>query len=175
MLIAALALVALPGLAGSRAPSSAEPLPDSAFQPLPVSANAARSATPIGPLDDAFLSGGVVPATHVFMEPGEAPKVGPTHRRLVDQPEPGYGTAKQPPKSTLTGAATFYDHGTTAMRLPRGTVVVICGDGGCIERTVTDYGPTRTDRIVDLYRPDFFRICGCPSWSGTTTVTISVY
>jgi len=175
VLIAALALVALPGLAGSRAPSSAGSPPDSAFQPIPVSANAARSATPIGPLDAAFVSAGLVPATHVFVEPGEAPKVGLTHRRLVDQPEPGFGTAKKPPKSTLTGAATFYDHGTTAMRLPKGTLVVICGAGGCIERTVTDYGPTRTDRIVDLYRADFFEICGCPSWSGTTTVTVSVY
>ena len=175
MLIAALALVALPGLVGSRAPSSPEPLPESAFQPLPVSANAARSATPIGPLDAAFVSAGLVSATHVFVEPGEAPKVGPTHRRSVDQPEPPFGTDQKPPKSTLTGTATFYDNGTTAMRLPRGTIVVICGDGGCIQRTVTDYGPTRPDRIVDLYRPDFFAICGCPSWSGTTTVTVSVY
>ena len=31
------------------------------------------------------------------------------------------------------------------------------------------------NRIVDLYTPDFFDICGCPGWSGTTTVTISVY
>jgi hypothetical protein len=62
------------------------------------------------------------------------------------------------------------------MRIPRGTVVVICGDGGCIERTVTDYGPSKAGgRIVDMDRPDFFRICGCGSWSGTTEVTIRVY
>ena len=175
MLIAALALVALPGIAGSRAPSPTESVPDSAFQPLPVSANGSRPASSIGPLDGTFVSDGIVPATHVFLEPGEAPKVGPTLRRFVDQPEPGFGTARKPPKSTITGAATFYDHGTTAMRLPRGTIVIICGAGGCIERTVTDYGPTRTDRIVDLYRADFFEICGCPSWSGTTTVTVSIY
>ena len=48
------------------------------------------------------------------------------------------------------------------MRLPRGTVVVICGDGGCVERVVNDYGPQKEIRIVDLYRPDFFAICGCP-------------
>ena len=48
------------------------------------------------------------------------------------------------------------------MRLPRGTVVRICGDGGCIQRTITDYGPVaRNGRIVDLDRPDFFRVCGC--------------
>ena len=62
------------------------------------------------------------------------------------------------------------------MRLPRGTTVIICGGGGCIERVINDYGPTAgTNRIVDLYTPDFFDICGCPSWSGTTSVTVSVY
>jgi hypothetical protein len=111
-----------------------------------------------------------------------APKHGPTQRHSVDQPEPGADSltkrpkpTPKPPRYTLTGAATFYDHGATAMRLPRGTVVVICGRGGCIQRTVTDYGPMREDRIVDLYRPDFFAICGCASWSGTTMVTVSVY
>ena len=176
MLIAALALVALPGLAGSRAPSSIEPLPVSAFQSLPVPANEARSVPSIGPLDGAFVSAGAVTVKDSFIEPGVAPEfTGPTHRRTVDQPEPGAGTAQKPPKYQLTGSATFYDNGTTAMRLPRGTIVVICGAGGCIERTVTDYGPQRADRIVDLYRPDFFAICGCASWSGTTTVTVSVY
>ena len=48
---------------------------------------------------------------------------------------------RKPPRYTLTGFATFYDNGTTAMRLPRGTLVVICGGGGCIERVVNDYGP----------------------------------
>jgi hypothetical protein len=28
---------------------------------------------------------------------------------------------------------------------------------------------------VDLYRPDFFDICGCPSWSGVVDVTVYVY
>lgn len=176
MLIAALALVALPGLAGSRAPSPIEPLPVSAFQSLPIPANGARAVPSIAPLDSAFVSAGAVTQTDRFIEPGESPEFsGPTHRRAVDQPEPGAGSAQKPPKSTMSGAATFYDHGFTAMRLPRGTIVVICGDGGCIERTITDYGPARTDRIVDLYRPDFFAICGCPSWSGTTTVTVSIY
>jgi hypothetical protein len=81
----------------------------------------------------------------------------------------------KPPRYTLSGYATFYDNGTTAMRLPRGTIVVICGGGGCIQRVVTDYGPVKESRIVDLYRPDFFRICGCPSWSGTSWVTVKVY
>jgi 3D (Asp-Asp-Asp) domain-containing protein len=152
-----------------------EPLPVGAFQPLSVPADGSRSALSIGQLDSAFISDGAVTDSDVFQEPGEAPKQGPTGRRSVNQPVSGSGSVQKPPRSTLTGAATFYDGGTTAMRLPRGTIVVICGRGGCIQRTVTDYGPMRKDRIVDLYRPDFFAICGCASWSGTTTVTISVY
>jgi len=175
VLIAALTLVALPGLAGSRGPSPAKPLPDGAFQPLSIPANATGPALSIGPLDAAHRSAGSVTASDIFVETGEAPDAGPTSRKTVDQPEPAATETQKPPKSTLTGFATFYDHGTTAMRLPRGTIVIICGDGGCIERIVTDYGPTRSDRIVDLYRPDFFKICGCPSWSGTTTVTVSIY
>ena len=56
------------------------------------------------------------------------------------------------------------------MRLPRGTTVIICGGGGCVERVINDYGPIAgTNRIVDLYAPDFFDICGCPSWAGRPT------
>ena len=58
---------------------------------------------------------------------------------------------------------------------PRGTVVKICGKGGCIVRVVNDYGPQKKSRVVDLYRPDFFAICGCPSYAGTTQVTVYVY
>ena len=62
------------------------------------------------------------------------------------------------------------------MRLPTGTVIRVCGAGGCLERVVNDYGPTAgTSRIIDLYRPDFFAVCGCSSISGTTTVTVGVY
>jgi hypothetical protein len=63
------------------------------------------------------------------------------------------------------------------MRLPRGTTIIVCGGGGCLERVVSDYGPVASyrNRIIDLYTPDFFDVCGCPSWSGTTWVTVSVY
>jgi hypothetical protein len=82
-----------------------------------------------------------------------------------------------PPRFSMRGEASFYDNGTTAMRdVPRGTTIVICGRGGCIERVVSDYGPAkRTGRIIDMDRPDFFRICGCASFSGTTMVTVRVY
>ncbi len=175
VLIAALALVALPGFAGSRVPSPLEPIPASAFQPLSVPANNARSTVQIGPLDAAHQSAGVVSADASFIEPGEAPQTGPTSRARPNQPESDAVSLQKPPRYAITGIATFYDHGTTAMRLPRGTVVIICGDGGCVERVINDYGPVKPSRIVDLYRPDFFDICGCPWWSGTTTVTVSVY
>jgi hypothetical protein len=174
-LIAALALAALPGLAGSRVPSPLEPLPASAFQPLQVSANSARSTVRIDPLDAAFAAAGSLSADASFIEPGEAPDTGPTAKVTVNQPDPRSAFVRKPPRYTLTGAATFYDNGTTAMRLPRGTIVIVCGDGGCVERVVNDYGPIKPSRVVDLYRPDFFDVCGCPWWSGTTTVTVSVY
>ena len=61
------------------------------------------------------------------------------------------------------------------MRLPRGTIVKICGDGGCIVRVVNDYGPQKKSRVVDLYRPDFVTVCGCPASAGVTNVTVYVY
>jgi hypothetical protein len=171
----ALALVALPGLAGTRVPSAIEPVPAGAFQPYSVPAREARSPITIAGLDPADRSVGVIDAGTTIFEPGEERDVGSTERVSVDQPESAAASARKPARYTLTGDATFYDHGTTAMRLPRGTVVVICGGGGCIERVVSDYGPQAPGRIVDLYRPDFFRICGCPSWSGVTKVTVHVY
>jgi hypothetical protein len=175
VLIAALALVALPGLAGSRVPNPIEPLPASAFQPLSVPANSARSIVSIGPLDAAHDAAGAMSEDASFVEPGAAPETGPTARARLNQPESGSSSVQKPPRYTMTGTATFYDYGSTAMRLPRGTIVIICGRGGCVERVVNDYGPIKPSRIVDLYRADFFDICGCAWWSGTTTVTVSVY
>jgi hypothetical protein len=171
----ALALVSLPGLAGSRVPSAVEPVPAGAFQPYPVLARDSRSPILIAGLDRAHRSVGIVDGDTTFYEPGVAPESGPTDRVSLDQPESAAGSERKPPRYSITGDATFYDNGTTAMRLPRGTIVIICGDGGCIERVVTDYGPQAPQRVVDLYRPDFFRICGCPSWSGVTKVTVHVY
>ena len=110
-----------------------------------------------------------------YVETGDAPAA-PASRPAVTQPAARAGSAWKAAKSTMRGFASFYDNGTTAMRLPRGTVIRICGAGGCIQRTVTDYGPkSGTSRIIDMYRPDFFKICGCSSVSGTTKVTVSIY
>jgi hypothetical protein len=174
-LTATLALVALPGLAGSRAPHPIEPLPVGALQPLRVSAVPDRSTGVVDGLEAAHAADGLVDADASFIEPGTPPKTGPKHRVKVNQPEDTSGSSRKPAKYTLTGTATFYDEGTTAMRLPRGTVVIICGGAGCVERVINDYGPQKESRIVDLDKDDFFDICGCPSWSGTTTVKVYVY
>lgn len=175
MLTTALALVALPGLAGSRAPDAVEPVPAGAFQPLPVLASDASSTISIASLDGGYLSAGYVHADSTFVDEGEVPAGPPPKRASLDQPDPGHGSSRKPAKYTLTGEATFYRAGHTAMRLPRGTTIIVCGDGGCLERVVDDYGPQKPSRIIDLYIDDFFAICGCPSWSGVTDVTVYVY
>ena len=123
-----------------------EPVPAVAFQPLSVPAFEPSSTLSIAGLDGAHVSAGSVSALSPFIEPGDAPETGPTRRVRVDQPEPGSHSSRKPPKYTLRGEATFYDAGTTAMRLPRGHVVIICGGGGCIERVVNDYGPQKPSR-----------------------------
>jgi len=172
-LIAAAALIGLPGPVGSTTPSPATELQAAAFIPVPNSA-AAPATPPVVALDGAHRADGYLGDSTPLVERGSAPS-GPTSKPSVTQPSVGAGMDWKPPLSKLTGWATFYDNGTTAMRLPLGTVVRICGAGGCILRTVTDYGPQKTSRVVDMYRPDFFAICGCASWSGTTWVTVSVY
>jgi hypothetical protein len=171
-LTAALALVALPSLAGSRTPSTVQVIDAASLHQLTISAT--RAAPPaIEPLDPAFRSAGYLGVTATLIEPGlaAAAPVKPALR----QPAARAASVMRPPKYTLKGGATFYDNGTTAMRLPRGTRVVICGAGGCVERVVNDYGPQKPSRIVDLYRPDFFAICGCPWYAGNTQVTVHVY
>jgi len=187
VLTAALALVALPGLAGSRAPSPIEPVPASVFQQLTIPADESRSTASIGPLDDAFVSSGALGAETAIVEPAAIAGGVPAARPKVDQPSAAAESVRKAPKGalsaslpgkakyTLSGGATYYDHGTTAMRLPRGTIVKICGDGGCIVRVVNDYGPQKKSRVVDLYRPDFVTVCGCPASAGVTNVTVYVY
>lgn len=173
MLTAAVALVALPGLAGSRTPRPEQLLDTAAFQTI-VPAKTGGSTPEVDPLDSAYRSDGFLTSDSTFIEPGKE-QAAPKGRPSPTQPTVKAASAMKPPRYTLTGYATFYDNGTTAMRLPRGTVVVICGQGGCIERVVNDYGPVKPSRIVDLYRADFFDICGCPGWSGTTWVTVKIY
>jgi hypothetical protein len=173
-LIATLALVGLPVPTGSRAISASRDLQPAAFTSVIVPADApALSAW--GDFGDALEPATTATADQPYAEPAVAPAA-PVARPEADQPTAKAGESWKRPKHKVSGFASFYDNGTTAMRLPRGTVVRICGDGGCIQRTITDYGPTeRGGRLIDMYRPDFFKICGCGSWSGTTRVTVSIY
>jgi hypothetical protein len=172
-LIAAFALAGLPAPAGSTIPSTAAELAPAALTALTIPA-AAPAQKASGVPDAALRSAGFISRTTSLVEPGIAPAA-PVARPRVNQPPAPSGKDWKKPKYTISGYATFYDNGTTAMRLPRGTVVRICGDGGCIERTVNDYGPVKKIRVVDMYRPDFFDICGCPWFSGSTWVTVSIY
>jgi hypothetical protein len=176
-LTAAFALVALPGIVGSAGPNPTAAVDPAAFQSVQVPAFA-TSVLAVEPLDDAHLSAARLDPATMLTEPGNAPVRVAVGRPRVVVPAAHSGTALKPPRYKLTGYATFYANGTTAMRLPRGTTVIVCGAGGCLERIINDYGPAVNaglGRIVDLYTPDFFAICGCPSWAGTTKVTVSVY
>jgi hypothetical protein len=174
-LTAALALGALPGLAGSREPSPEPPIEAASFRDVILAATGGRSIEPIAGPDSAYASAGRLEPGSVFQEPSADAPAPPPDRAPIAVPKVKPAWEWKPSRYTLSGYATFYDNGTTAMRLARGTIVVICGEAGCLERTVSDYGPIKEIRIVDLYRPDFFRICGCAWWSGTTQVTVSVY
>jgi hypothetical protein len=173
-LIAALVLVALPPIAGSRTPDRLPAIDATAFRPvLPVATNSGPTLT-VGPLDPTYRSAGSLAVDGLYVQPGTPLRV--PKRPAVDQPEQKAGFGLKPPRYSITGYATFYDDGTTAMRLPRGTIVRVCGEAGCLERVINDYGPANVKgRVVDLYRADFFKVCGCPSWSGTTKVIVHVY
>ena len=174
-LTAALAIGALPGLVGSHESSRAREIDAAAFDLINLATTRDRPGDGQVLPDTAGRSEDALERSEVIEEPGAL--AGRTDDRAAPSvPDASVQSAWKQPRYVLTGEASFYDHGTTAMRIPRGTVIVICGDGGCIERVVTDYGPSKAGgRIVDMYRPDFFKICGCGWWSGTTQVTIKVY
>lgn len=174
-LTAALALGALPGLVGSREPSRERPVDAALFRDVILAVAGDRSIDSITAPDSAYASAGRLEPSSSFADAQPGAQEAPEDRPAATLPKVKSAWEWKPPQYTLSGYATFYDNGTTAMRLPRGTIVVICGKAGCVERVVTDYGPIKETRVVDLYRPDFFRICGCAWWSGTTWATVRVY
>lgn len=174
-LAGALALGALPGLAGSHEPSQAPPIDAAAFRQVILATTRDRHGSGYLP-DAAGRSDGALGTASAIGDGFAFEPAPPDERGRSGGGEANPDWSWKPARYTLTGSASFYDNGTTAMRLPRGTTVVICGAGGCIERVVTDYGPSKAGgRVADLDRSDFFRICGCGWWSGTTEVTIRVY
>jgi hypothetical protein len=175
-LTALLALGALPGLVGSHEPSPTRPIDAALFEQVNLAINGQEARRSYA-FDQGARSAGALDAATAFSEPGSREVAALAGRAAPKAPSLQPAWAWQPPRYSLTGSASFYDYGTTAMRdVPRGTTIVICGAGGCLETVVSDYGPARsTGRLIDMYRPDFFRICGCGWWSGTTTVTVRVY
>ncbi len=175
-LTAVLVLGSLPGLVGSHEPSTDQPITPAAFREVILAANGGRSTPTIEAADPAYASASRLDAASTFSEPAAEPGPAPAARVSPKLPAVTPAWAWKTPRYKVSGYASFYDNGTTAMRLPRGTIIVICGARGCIDRVVNDYGPVaRGGRIIDMYRPDFFQICGCGWWSGTTSVTISIY
>jgi hypothetical protein len=176
-LTAALALGALPGLVGSHEPNQDQPNDAALFGQVFLAKTPDQPSGGIFVPDAAGLSEGVLDGEGVLSDPdpGERLQVDGRAQPLLKPVNAAWRW--QPPRSSLRGSASFYDHGTTAMRdVPIGTRIVVCGAGGCIETVVSDYGPGKsTGRIIDMYRPDFFSICGCGWWSGTTSVTVRIY
>lgn len=175
MLTAALALGSLPGLVGSREPSHGGATNAAAFRDVILAVSGDQAIGGIAAPDSDHAAAGAIAASASLSDGRPDPGSAPDARPSTSIPTVAAAWEWKPPRYTISGYATFYDNGTTAMRLPRGTVVVICGNAGCLQRTVTDYGPVKPERVVDMYRPDFFRICGCGWWSGTTWVTVSIY
>ncbi len=176
-LTAVLALGALPGLVGSHEPVVAPPIDAAAFRQVSLATSRDRQEDGQIVPDTAGRSDGALDAGANFPE-GAATEAVPVAERAQPNFQAAASTWEwKEPRLTLSGAASFYDHGTTAMRdVPRGTTIVICGRGGCIQTVVSDYGPARsTGRVIDMDKPDFFRVCGCGWWSGTTRVTVRVY
>lgn len=101
----------------------------------------------------------------------------------VTRHAPGWEVSdRKPSGTTLTGRASWVRSSLgpryLAARMPRGTVLTICGQLDCVTRTVTDYGPSRRKhpgRIVDLSRADFATVCGDPERLGTCPVRVTVH
>ena len=114
----------------------------------------------------------VAKPTAVAPKPAAAPK--PTVKRVVPK------TIATPTKSyrrVLTGLASWYDNGTTAMRYPRGTHIRICGARSCVTTVVRDWGPAAylSKRIVDMTPGDFVRVTGKTLGAGLARVTVYIY
>jgi hypothetical protein len=178
VLIAVVAMAAAPGFVGSRAPGPIRPVDAAAFKPVQLAIPRASALPPVAPLDAAHDSASVMDTDELFAITGARAPRRPTTRARVAQPQPKPRSAIKPGKYQIRGYATWYDNGTTAMRLPRGTKIRVCGPAACVQRVVSDFGPTaghKPDRVVDLTPADFRHVCGCSLGAGTVKVTVSVY
>src|SRR4051794_37473076 len=114
-LIAAFAMVGLPAPAGSTSPSIPVAPAPAAFSDVTIPADTLAPGAQ-GTFGEAPGGGGRVATSTALREPGVAPSV-PSSRPGVPLPATLSQEAWKAPSQVLTGLATFYDNGTTAMRL----------------------------------------------------------
>ena len=102
-------------------------------------------------------------------KPIAAPKPSAPRTRPA-APKPTY-------RRVMVGLASWYDNGTTAMRLPRGTHIRICGARSCVTTVVRDWGPAAylSARVVDMTPGDFVRVTGKSLGAGLAPVKVYIY
>jgi hypothetical protein len=117
-------------------------------------------------------------------EQPRTPSPSAAHREQPPAPLGTVGPARtaQPlERVTYTGVASWmpakYGRDYLAMREPRGTVVELCGPGGCWTAAVNDYGPSKRihpDRIADVAVGHWEAICGVPRSLGLCPVSATI-
>ncbi|HEY3544862.1 MAG TPA: hypothetical protein VGK17_02080 [Propionicimonas sp.] len=113
--------------------------------------------------------------------PRPAPAAIPTAEYAVVPERPSSGNLPERTEAPLTGRASWVRASLgpryMAARMPRGTRLRVCGPLACFVGVVTDYGPSKRlhpDRIVDLSRARFAKVCGDPERLGTCAVRVWV-
>ena len=134
-LTAALALGALPGIAGSAGPTAPTTIDPSAFQSVQVPAIASTELA-VEPPDDALRAANAIDASTVLAEPGKEPARKIPTRPRVDVPAPHGGSSLKPPRYKIIGYASFYQesvrNSTQGRRHPSSATVArgTMADGG---------------------------------------------
>jgi hypothetical protein len=179
VLIAALALVAVPNVVGSRSPNRESTLQDGSFQLVSEAARDAGSAAAIISPDIAFDSAGRLSDTAVLLEPGSLPE--PAGRAAVDQPESAatvvpiwhydrsisfYGPGFYGHRTACGYAYTTDLLGVAHRTLPCGTLVTFRNpfNGISITVPVVDRGPYVSGRTWDLTGAACIALHHC--WTG---------
>jgi hypothetical protein len=177
VLIAALALVAVPNVVGSRTPNREPAADDATFQRVTGGARSDGTATAITTPDPAFASEGAMADDAILLEPGQLPVSEP--RAIINQPE---SSAKVVPIWRFDPEISFYGPGfygsgtacgqrytTTIMgvahrTLPCGTLVTFRNGPYTITVPVIDRGPYVAGRTWDLSGAACLALHHC--WTG---------
>ena len=128
----------------------------------------------------AFMADGAQSPSHAAVPPVASGPTTPAHRDSGGTPRPARVVPSGVVGPSIHGDASWVRASLgshyLAARMPRGTVLRICGPLACIVRTVNDYGPSAKafpERIVDLSAKDYQRVCG-PLSSGICPVSVAV-